>query len=191
MKKIHTRESIKESTKNLIWEKGIKDTSIVDICKNADISRMTFYREYNNKNEIVIEIFSEHYQELTNKHLIILNKPIPFIERLNELIYIKLDFINNMSRNLINDLLHQKNPELKLLLEEQRQESFEILFQQIITEQKKGHFRKDINLEFLKYYINKLSEFMLDPNLISLFPDTSELIKEINKIFYFGILERY
>lgn len=96
-----------------------------------------------------------------------------------------------MSRNLINDLLHQKNPELKLLLEEQRQESFEILFQQIITEQKKGHFRKDINLEFLKYYINKLSEFMLDPNLISLFPDTSELIKEINKIFYFGILERY
>lgn len=91
MKKIHTRESIKESTKNLIWEKGIKDTSIVDICKNADISRMTFYREYNNKNEIVIEIFSEHYQELTNKHLIILNKPIPFIERLNELIYIKLD----------------------------------------------------------------------------------------------------
>ncbi len=191
MKKIHTRESIKESTKNLIWEKGIKDTSIVDICKNADISRMTFYREYNNKNEIVIEIFSEHYQELTNKHLIILNKPIPFIERLNELIYIKLDFINNMSRNLINDLLHQKNPELKLLLEEQRQKSFEILFQQIITEQKKGHFRKDINLEFLKYYLNKLSEFILDPNLISIFPDTSELIKEINKIFYFGILERY
>jgi len=191
MKKIHTRESIKESTKNLIWEKGIKDTSIVDICKNADISRMTFYREYNNKNEIVIEIFSEYYQELTNKHLIILNKPIPFIERLNELIYIKLDFINNMSRNLINDLLHQKNPELKLLLEEQRQKSFEILFQQIITEQKKGHFRKDINLEFLKYYLNKLSEFILDPNLISIFPDTSELIKEINKIFYFGILERY
>ncbi len=190
MNKIHTRESIKESTKILLWENGINKTSVIDICNAANISRMSFYREFENKNEIVNEIISEFYKEAIDLQISILNKPIPFLERINELIYTKIEFIKGMKRELLKEILHQKNPELKLLLDKQRQIGLDYLLYQIKLEQKKGNFRKELNLEFIMYYINKITEFMFDPELIRIYPDTSELIREINKVFYFGILER-
>ena len=65
---LSTKDLISLSLYTLLLRKEYDDISITDICKKARISRMTFYRYYDRKDDIFInycdEKFEEFFQEM-------------------------------------------------------------------------------------------------------------------------------
>jgi len=57
---IHNKKDlIMETALKLFKEKGFEETSISDICRAADISRSSFYFVFQDKNEIIHEIYRQ------------------------------------------------------------------------------------------------------------------------------------
>ena len=90
----------------------------------------------------------------------------------------------------MNRLIHQKNETLKKFIGEQRDNMNKELIGKIEIEQIKGNIRPDIKIEFIAYYINKMNTFIFDPDLIEIFPSPDDLLNEITKMFYFGVVKR-
>lgn len=64
----------------ILRKKDYESISVMDICEKAGISRMTFYRHYNNKNDVFIdysdERFAEFFDEIKKEKNIDLEKLI-------------------------------------------------------------------------------------------------------------------
>ena len=61
---VRTRRLLKEALLDLIGEKGYEEITIRDITDRADIGYATFFRHYEGKDDLMLEIFSEIVEEL-------------------------------------------------------------------------------------------------------------------------------
>ena len=64
-----TKESIFTSLMILMEKKNFNDISVTEIAKKAGVSRMAFYRNYNLKEDIIINNLDEFFQEYSNQIL--------------------------------------------------------------------------------------------------------------------------
>lgn len=54
-----TRELLRCSLRKILEEKSFEDVTVMEICKKADISRITFYARYKDKDELLRNLFNE------------------------------------------------------------------------------------------------------------------------------------
>ncbi|MER3328985.1 MAG: TetR/AcrR family transcriptional regulator, partial [Candidatus Kapaibacterium sp.] len=123
-------------------------TSVSQICDDAGLSKMTFYRAYENKYDIVKEILDENYRNMAVEYDQIFNRNIPFIEKVMELIYYIMGSVKEVSPEFIKDVIKQNNPNLKDYMQSKVEFHRDLSMRYIILEQKKGNFRSDVKLEF-------------------------------------------
>ena len=178
-----TREKIVEAARRVIWKRGINDINVEDICKEGSISKMTFYRAYESKYDVLKEILAENYDK-------IFNKEIPFFEKIMEIVYYNLKATEGISKELIRDIVKQENPIIKDYMREKNEFYKNVMLKYIIIEQKKGNFREDVKLEFISFYLDHINELILDDRLSDVYESTDELINQLLKMFYFGVLRR-
>lgn len=71
MKKKSTTLKVKDlisiSLYYLMIQKDYRDISVTDICEKANMSRTTFYRHYQNKEDILIEYCDDRFEEFFTK----------------------------------------------------------------------------------------------------------------------------
>ncbi len=56
---VYTRNVIKDSLLSMLSIKDLADISISELCREAEISRGTFYLHYNNTSEVLDELFTD------------------------------------------------------------------------------------------------------------------------------------
>lgn len=69
-----TKNKIINSAKDLIYKKGIKETTIKEICEHAEIAQPLFFHYFKNKQELALIIFGWLNNLLTDKVNSLLNK---------------------------------------------------------------------------------------------------------------------
>jgi AcrR family transcriptional regulator len=57
MRKIRTKRALKEAIAKLLENNSIDKISVIDICEEANINRVTFYTHYKDKLELIHELF--------------------------------------------------------------------------------------------------------------------------------------
>lgn len=62
-----TRRGLQEAFVRLILKKGYDDISIQDIATEAEAARVTFYRHYRDKEELLTDCLNTLYEELVSK----------------------------------------------------------------------------------------------------------------------------
>lgn len=62
-----TRRSLREAFIRLILQRGYDSISIQDITNEAETARITFYRHYRDKEELLTDCLNELYEELVEK----------------------------------------------------------------------------------------------------------------------------
>jgi AcrR family transcriptional regulator len=185
-----THKKLLDATRKLIWSQGINKTTVDQICDGAGLSKMTFYRAYENKFDIVKEILDESYANLAVGYEQIFTKSIPFIEKMMELIYYHMEVNKDISPELIRDIVKQESPQMKDYMREKMDFYKELSLKYIIIEQKKGNFRDDVKIEFVSFFLEHINELILDERLKEIYESTDELVNQLTKMFYFGILRR-
>lgn len=178
------------ATRAVIWKKGINATTVDDICKEANVSKMTFYRAYENKYDIIKEIIDENFQNLADNYQTIFDKNIPFVEKIMEIIYYNYKMNEGASQELIYDIVNQQHPAMKEFMQEKKDFYNSIVLKYVKIEQEKGNFRSDLNLDLVSFYLEHINELVVEPKLQGKFETPTELINQLTKMLYFGILSR-
>jgi AcrR family transcriptional regulator len=176
------------TAKDLFWKHGIKRVTVEEICMIANVSKMTFYKYFPNKEELAKQIIKNIFDESMEKYNEMMLSDLPFSEKMKLQVKMKLEGTKDISEEYVKDVYEDTDSELHKYWEKRANEAIETVINYFKDAQAKGWLRKDIKIDFILYMINKFFDFANDDYLISKYDTMQDLIVEINKFFLYGIL---
>jgi len=176
--------------KELFWKYGIKRVTIEEICKEAGVSKMTFYKFFPNKIALVKAILDDVFEGSIEEVNQLILSDIPFSNKLEKIFQLKIEGTKNISLELINDLY--SNPELGLVnyMADLQKKSMDVIVNFYKDAQDKGNIKKDIKIDFILSYSFQVVKLMEDENLVSKYETPQEFILEAMNFMFYGLLPR-
>ncbi len=185
-----------EAGKALFWKYGIRKVTVEEICKEAGVSKMTFYRNFKNKIEVVEGVIDGLVKESQAQYIELMGSGKTFDEKIKGMIELKREGTQGISKEFVTDLIqlkeHKDFKELRLTqkMELHQRNQMELFMADMAKAQAQGHIRSDVRLDFILYLLNDIQQKMLDPVLNSMYENEEELIMELTNYFFYGILNK-
>ena len=172
----------------LFWKFGIKRITIEEICREANVSKMTFYKFFSNKTEIAKYVLETEMDRGINKYREIMDADISFAKKVEMSVQLKMEQTEDLSQEFLTDLYRNPYPELLAFFESKKREFLNMLLADYTKAQKSGHLRKNLKPEFILYFLNHMFEMAKDKELYNMYASAQELIMELTNFFFYGIL---
>lgn len=175
------QRQILETAEALFLRHGIKRVTVEEICQKAGVSKMTFYKYFTNKIDLVKRIWNTWMQEARVKFEEINEIDIPFAEKIEQMFSWKIELLAKMSTEFIEEFLP-----IDIGVEETKQ-----WFLEFISEaEKRGDIRAAIRPELLMAVLDKFYELAQDEDLIRKYPSVIEFNRELKDLLWYGLLTR-
>lgn len=187
---VSKKEKILHHARDLFFRYGIKRVSVEEICRTAGVSKMTFYKYFDNKIDLVKVLMERIYDQAMKEYRQIMAEPIPYRQKIEKTINWKVQWQESISKEFIQDYIFSENEDLAKFFHEKREIMLRELLEDYQQAQKDGHVRKDIKPEFILYMMNKLTDFYKDDTLLNMYDSMTELTREVLNFFFYGILEK-
>lgn len=175
-------QQLVETAEELFFRHGIRRVTVEEICQKASVSKMTFYRHFTNKIDLVKHISYVWLEKGEKKLDEVTAMDIPFPEKLRIMLGYRLQVMATMSTEFIEEYM-----QLDFYMPIQ-QAWIQRVIQFLIEAQKEGYIRPGIRPEFILAVVNKLNELVEDERLKGLYPNYVELGREVFNFLYYGIL---
>lgn len=181
------REQLIETGRRLFWKFGFRRVSVDEICREANVSKMTFYRYFENKTELAKKIFRAEVGKGLEKFNTAMAADIPAPDKLKAIITLKTESIHGISREFLTDFYKSDDTGLKTFVEEVTAESWKEVIEGFRMAQNKGWFRKDFKPEFLIIVTDHLIPLVTDERLLKLYDSPGDMLIEVVNFFTYGI----
>ncbi len=183
-------QSIVQTASELFFRFGIKRITVEEICREAGVSKMTFYKHFKNKMELAEYMINQIFEDSKARYFQIMNQDIPYREKIKQIIRMKMNQIDKMCQNFFDEWNLRSEPELKKLIDEKTAEISELILNDYRRAQQRGDIRKDIKLEFIHYFLNHITDMLKNKKLIRLYDTPEQLREELVDFLFYGILPR-
>lgn len=183
-------QQIYSIAKTMFMRHGFKRVSIEEICREAGVSKMTFYKFFANKFDLLKFILEKITSETLAEYRDILKQNIPYAEKVTQMIQMKLKYTDEISQEFFNDLYKNAEPELVEFWQQKMQEIMRLVLEDLKAAQLQGDVRAEIKPQFILYFLNHLFEMVKDDRLLQLYDSPQALINELTRFFFYGILTR-
>jgi len=180
------RDLIIKKATELFTRHGIRRITVEEICREAGASKMTFYKYFDNKIELLRHIWQEWFDEGYGRLEEIDAKDIPFKEKMGLLIEYKMGLIEKMSPEFVGELLHAA-PELAGFMAEMRDKNISLFMEFVERAQERGDMRR-MHPAFFMAAMTKMQELLADGELEKAYADRLEFMREVYNFLFFGIL---
>ncbi|MCX6327776.1 MAG: TetR/AcrR family transcriptional regulator [Bacteroidia bacterium] len=179
--------AILNTSRELFWKHGVRRVTVEEICREAKTSKMTFYRFFPDKIELAKKVLDLFYEEsLLNFRKIIRDDSSASV-KMQKMIQMKLEGSNEISNEFIQDFLISANLGLTSYFEEKLKVIWAAGIKEFKLGQDEGWIRKDLNIEFLFFFSQKIIPVLNDKDLLNLFSSPQDLIVEVANLIIYGI----
>lgn len=170
---------IAETAKALFFKHGVKRVTVEEICSKANVSKMTFYKYFSNKDAVVRHIRDELLNAGFSKYDEIIEMDLSYPEKIDLVTAWRFEFFSSMNSEFIEDII---------LFEETVEEMKKRFIRNIEIARSRGEVRSDISPELIWLAGEKLNEIASDPRWKSIVPDYRELDRQMRTLFFYGLL---
>ena len=178
---------ILSTAEDLFQRFGFKRITIEEICVKANVSKMTFYKYFPNKNELIKHLMNSWLKQVEKTINEFEGMDIPFTEKIKILLRLKEESTSKFSKEFLAEYM---NPDLQNFIKDFFAQANTFFIDLIKKSQEKGDVRRDIKPEFLVAVLNKMLELAKDETLINLYPRVTDFSLEINNFIYCGIVQK-
>lgn len=175
------------AAESLFTKFGIKKVTVEEICQAAGASKMTFYKYFPNKIELVKYMWQQTADDALNKLDELDQMNAPFTEKIKLILKMKEESTSKMGNQYIRDYLDMI-PELFGFYNEIYSRIMTRFMDIIHRAQEKGEVRRTMRTEFFLAVVQKMMELAQDEQLAALYSDYSEFALEVNNFLYYGIM---
>ncbi len=180
------KDRIVKAATGLFQRFGVRRVTVEEICREAGASKMTFYKYFPNKMELLKHIWSTWIDEGYAWLEEIDAMDIPFSTKLQRLIEYKSEQLAKMSPEYMDELLHS-DPEMMAFFHESQEKNIHLFMAFLEKAQARGDMRP-MRPEFFLAVLDKLNEIARNENLSALYRDHVEFVREIQLFLFYGIL---
>ncbi len=179
------------TARKLFWRHGIRRVTVEEICREAGVSKMTFYKYFPNKVELAKIVYNNEIEKGIARFREIMHEPDNSpLDKMEKILLLKLEGTNEISREFMSDFYDNQQLGLASWVEKRSIEVWKDILSDFAEAQEQGWFRKDFRPEGMLIMINKLSEIIKDKQLLALYDTPQDVIMELARFFTFGILPR-
>lgn len=183
-------KAINDAARNLLFKFGIRKLTVEDICRESSVSKMTFYKFFDNKLDIALYLLHGMMEESFTAYRGIMDQDMSFEQKVERIIHLKMNYAGLLSQEFLEDIIENGGPEITAMLQEQAIRSIKMMLDDFSVAQEKGLIRADLNLQFVVYFMNHMNEIMKDPKFTVLYTNPADMVSELINFFFYGILPR-
>ncbi len=176
-----------KSSKKLFWKHGIKRVTVEEICENANVSKMSFYRHFKNKDAIAEALIDQVFNKSMKRYNAIMQSDDNFRIKVDKIVKLKYEDVQGISEEFIKDIYKKDDSLLSKKMDSLSQQSLKKVKQDFLLAQQKGEIRSDLNIDFMMYMLNDLNTKLFDKELIKYYKTEEALIMELTNFFFYGI----
>jgi len=173
----------------LFFRYGTKRVSIEEICKKASVSKVTLYKHFKNKNDIVIYIIQEMFAEGIYDFEAKMRENIPFVEKVKWLIHFKIEKARNYGDEFFAEIM-QSDGELRSTLIQKNSEIMDLVNEFYQKGIKEEVFRRSLTPEIMMIFSDNLIQLFNSDRLKSSLPDIHKRYEAIINYYFYGIMNR-
>jgi AcrR family transcriptional regulator len=181
IKKSEKPDQIIKTAIDLFSRFGAKRVTVEEICKTAGVSKVTFYKYFKNKLDLIRHIRDELIEIGFNKFDEISAMDISYPEKIELMTRWRIEFFSQMKNEFIHELFS---------LDEVVEEAKQRYLRNISMAQEKGEIQPDLSPELIWLVSEKLNEIIRDKSWRTVFTEYSEYQEQMRRLFFFGLLVR-
>jgi AcrR family transcriptional regulator len=174
-----------ETAQDLFCKHGVRRVTIEEICRTANISKMTFYKYFSDKWDIAKAVLDYLINEGLKSYYEVIEEPIPFNQKVETILMLSTSQAHAIGSEFLNDLMNQESPLHTYFLEQQKKVR-ELSIEFLQNAQKEGLIHNDIKMSVAIFMLARLSELLNHPEFVQIMPDIEERAAEIATLFFSG-----
>ena len=181
-------QNIAKTAKELFWKHGIRRVSIEEICTQAAVSKMTFYKFFKNKEVLATYILDKVMKGWQLQYRAIMDDNNRFTSKIEQMIELKRQVSEEMSEAFMDDIINKEFVLLQERLNEYRTTIIADFVKELSEAQARGELRSNIKPEFILYMLDELESKFSDEKLAGIYPSKQAMIMELTSFFFYGIM---
>jgi AcrR family transcriptional regulator len=173
------RDQLIQTGEALFVKHGMRRVTVEEICRQAGVSKPTFYKYFQNKAALarrIVELWIERALQRIDE---IENAEVPFPEKMRQILAVKQAIAARPGPEFLEDLIH---------LDIDLSHALQRVMRFLVEGQQHGDIRSDVRPEFLLAAFDLLNRMHHDPRIRDLYDDTETLAADVFKLFYYGAL---
>ena len=154
------------AAKHLLFRYGTRKVSIEEICREAGVSKMTFYRHFKDKGDITLCVLQRHFTDRMNEYEGILKQDIPFEDKLKKILDIKIENVKSINDEVLKEILTDKYSRIGKWLKQKinierrgKSKNSSVLLKP------KVRSRSDVKVELVLFMIEKTWDLLSDKRI--------------------------
>jgi len=189
-RKEQKKESIIRAALDLFVQYGFKKVSINDIAVKANVSPVTIYNHYGNKDNLVYEVIKHQLRSMMEYYKKIIYGEGTFPEKIREIIFTKVEIASQFRGELAPATFQDNNVYRQPAYEEFEQEAVNMTLDLFKEGKKEGYIGKDISEETLIIYLDILkSGISSSTRLYTDEESYPRIVRELNELFIYGLVD--
>lgn len=168
-----------QTGETLFVKHGMRRVTVEEICRQAGVSKPTFYKYFKNKTALARRIVELWIEETLLRIDGIEDADVPFSEKMTQILAIKQALSARLGPEFLEDLIPL---DIDLSYALRRVMRF------LVESQHNGDIRVDVRPEFLMAAFNVLNSLQYDPRIRDLYEDAGTLAADVFKLFHYGAL---
>lgn len=189
-RKAQKKEDIIRAALELFIQYGFKKVSVNDIAVKANVSPVTIYNHYGNKDSLVFEVIRYQLRSMIESYKKIIYGDATFPEKIQEIVFSKVEVASQFSGELASAVLRNGSVYTQPIYEEFEQEAMEITMDLFEEGKKEGYIGKDISAQTLMIYFDILKSGISSST--RLYTDSESyprIVRELNELFLYGLID--
>jgi AcrR family transcriptional regulator len=175
------KEQVVGAAETLFSRHGSRRVTVEEICRQARVSKMTFYKYFSNKKALVRHLRDMYVAEGFRKFDEIKALDIPFAEKIDCMTQWKVEFGSRINAEFIREMVS---------IDHVRADLKHRFLNNLVDARNNGEIRDDIDPEFLWLVTEKLSELVKDGTWKAVFNDFSQYQYQSRTLIFYGLLSR-
>ena len=180
---------LKQIATKLFYEQGWVLTSVAEICRVADVSRVTFYKYFPTKQALVKCIFEEQKNKMREDFDNLLDTQSDLSQIITKILSMQQDSMETLySVPVLHDLHHEQDRELREFFKEMEEEKYQYMHYFFGTLQKRKIIGDDFPVMLIDLFIQKIDEILNSASLQFYYKGREQkLFKDVLQLFMCGI----
>ncbi|OGN90071.1 MAG: hypothetical protein A2158_03055 [Chloroflexi bacterium RBG_13_46_14] len=189
-RKEQKKESIIRAALELFMQYGFKKVSINDIAVKANVSPVTIYNHYGNKDNLVYEVIRHQLGLMMENYKKIIYSEGTFKEKIKEIVFSKVE-VASQFKGVLTPLVLRDNSVFKpSIYEEFEQEAMKMTLDLFEEGKREGCLGKDISDQTLIIYLEILkSGISSSTRLYTDEESYPRIVRELNELILYGLVD--
>ena len=179
--RMNKKKQIVKTAEHLFSRFGSKRVTVEEICRKAEVSKMTFYKHFRNKVSLVRHIRDLYVEDGFRAFDEIKALDIPFAQKIDHMTQWKVEFGTRLNAEFIREMVAIDD----VVADVKRR-----FLNNLKDARANGEIRDDIDPDFLWLVTEKLSELVKEGTWKEVFTDFREYQYQARTLIFYGLLSR-